>query len=100
MKWNYLMLEIYCNYSDEKFENVPCCKTNPGTVDVDCLNVGQSICEYCGFKKMQSAVALSNIEGEVIQTKCFSDDNEMNEKMWEMKQLEWCEKWVEKLKED
>ncbi len=100
MRWNYLMLEMYCSYSEKEFKNVPCCKTNVGSIGAICLSDGENICTYCGFKEARSTVALSNGEGEVIQTKGFSDDNEINEEKWKMRQLEWCEKWIRRLKED
>jgi len=92
--WNHLVVEGYCSYEKEVFQNVPCCNAKPGLTSILCLSDGNENiqCPYFGCVKARSSVILTDEHGNDASCTTFWSD-EVDENEYIKKEKEWLEHW-------
>ena len=101
MTWNHVVLEGFCSYENEVFENVPCCKTKPGFTSVLCLGYDNDNvrCSYFAYTRARSCIVLTDDNGDDISCATFWCD-ETNNDEYIKRENEWLSRWENLIKED
>ena len=92
-----ILIEANCIFDyDNKDKSVPdCCLYGPNEISVNCLKHNGNMHQYCPFLIFGTAkatLALTDGDGDVINSDMFWGDFNMSSEVWIQKENEWINK--------